>query len=71
AAASTAKSTLTVQFNGRDITKDLFDKTFSDVWTYDFGRKTSEVKKVTYYFKPEENAVYFVTDDGTEGRFEI
>ncbi|HBB58992.1 MAG TPA: DNA-binding protein, partial [Lachnospiraceae bacterium] len=40
-------------------------------WTYDFGRKTSEVKKVTYYFKPEENAVYFVTDDGTEGRFEI
>ena len=47
------------------------DKAFEGVWTYDMNRKMSEVKKVDYYFKPDESAVYFVVNDGTEGRFEI
>ena len=73
AAAKTAAATatLTVQFNGRDFRKDDMDKAFEGVWTYDMGHKISEVKKVDYYFKPEESAVYFVVNDGTEGRFEI
>lgn len=65
------QAALTVQFNGRDVKKEDIDKAFEGVWTYDMGRKMSEVKKVDYYFKPEESAVYFVTNDGTEGRFEI
>ena len=65
------QAALTVQFSGRDVKKEDIDKAFEGVWTYDMGRKMSEVKKVDYYFKPDESAVYFVTNDGTEGRFEI
>ncbi|MCR5775742.1 MAG: DUF6465 family protein [Lachnospiraceae bacterium] len=69
--ASSVKTEITIQFNGRDYTKAEVDKIFEDVWKYDVGRKLSEVKKVDYYFKPEESAVYYVVDDGTEGRFEV
>lgn len=72
-AAKTAavQTNITVQFGGRDITKETMDKAFEGVWTYDVNRKLSEVKSVDYYFKPEESAVYYVTNDGTEGRFEV
>ena len=65
------KEELTIQFGGRDIRKDDMDKAFEATWTNEFTRKMSEVKKVVYYYKPEESAVYFVVNDDTEGRFEI
>lgn len=71
AKAAAAKTVVTVQYNGHDVTKEAIDKAFEGVWTYDMNRKMSEVKSVDYYYKPEELAVYFVTNDGTEGRFEI
>ena len=71
AKAAALKTIITVQFGGRDIAKDAIDKAFEGVWTYDMSRKMSEVKSVDFYFKPEESAVYFVTNDGSEGRFEI
>ena len=69
--AAAVNAMLTVQYNGIDTTKEKIDEAFKGVWTYDMNRKISEVKSVDYYFKPEEHAVYFVTDDGTEGRFDI
>ena len=71
AKAAAAKTVVTVQYNGHDVTKEAIDKAFEGVWTYDMNRKMSEVKSVDYYYKPEESVVYFVTDDGTEDRFEI
>ncbi|MCR5748308.1 MAG: DUF6465 family protein [Lachnospiraceae bacterium] len=69
--AEASKTVLTVQYNGRDITKESIDQAFEGVWTYDMGRKMAEVKSVNFYFKPEDSLVYFVTNDGTEGKFEI
>lgn len=71
AKAAALKTSITVEFGGRDINKDAIDKAFEGVWIYDVCRKMSEVKSVDFYFKPEESAVYYVTNDGTEGRFEI
>ena len=71
AKSAAIKTELTIQFNGHDIKKEEIDNAFEGVWTFDMHRKMSEVKKVDYYFKPEESAVYFVVNDGTEGRFEI
>ena len=69
--AAAVETKLTVQYGGVDTTKERIDEAFEGVWTCDMNRKISEVKSVNYYFKPEEHAVYFVTDDGTEGRFDI
>ena len=60
------QTALTVQYSGRDFTKADIDKAFEGVWTYDMGRKMSEVKKVEYYFKPEESVVYFVVNGNSE-----
>ena len=62
---------MTIQLGGRDISRKDIEKAFEGVWTYDYNRKLSEVKSVDLYFKAEESAVYFVTDDGTDGRFNI
>ncbi|MBO5552303.1 MAG: hypothetical protein J5966_10135 [Lachnospiraceae bacterium] len=69
--AAAISASLTVQFDGVDTTRERIDEAFEGVWTHDMNRKISEVKSVNYYFKPQEHVVYFVTDDGTEGHFEI
>ncbi|MBO4374182.1 MAG: hypothetical protein J5829_03660, partial [Lachnospiraceae bacterium] len=65
------KVDLTVQLNNKDYTKKDIEKAFEGVWTDRYNRKVSEVKSVNFYFKADEPAVYFVTDDGTDGRIDI
>ncbi|MBR1876988.1 MAG: hypothetical protein IJ805_07770 [Lachnospiraceae bacterium] len=65
------ETVLTVQYNNKDVVKNDIDEAFKGVWEYDLKRNISEVKNVNYYYKPEESVVYFVTDDGTDGHFNI
>ena len=72
---TTAKKALeaafVLQFQGREVTKDQLEERFKEVWTKDLGKKYTEVKKVAFYIKPEESAVYFVVNDSDEGSFGI
>lgn len=66
------KPELYIQYGGHaDVSKKDIDKIFEDIWTKDMGRKLSEISTVTYYFKTEESAVYFVVNNEVNGRFDI
>lgn len=71
APAKSVKTSLTIQFGEKEITRERIDEIFKDVWKYDYKRDIKEVKSVNYYFKTEESAVYFVTDDGTDGKLNV
>ena len=60
-----------LQFQGREVSKELIEDRLKEVWTKDMGKDLSEIKKVTYYVKPEEAVVYFVVNDEVEGNFAI
>lgn len=67
-----AEVELYVQYGGHaDVAKADIDRAFEAVWTKDMGKSLSEVKEVTYYFKTEESAVYFVVNGDISGRFDI
>ncbi len=71
-AKSTAvDNSLFIQFMGRECSKEDLMNRMKDIWTNDMGKKASEMKKVTFYVKTEEAAVYYVVNDEIQGRFDI
>ncbi|SFK76542.1 hypothetical protein SAMN05216390_103167 [Lachnospiraceae bacterium KH1T2] len=60
-----------LQFQGKEVSSNDLNARFAEVWTKDLGKSLSDVKKVTYYIKPEESAAYFVVNDTDEGSFGI
>ncbi|MCR5525818.1 MAG: DUF6465 family protein [Lachnospiraceae bacterium] len=60
-----------LQFQGKEVSGSDLNARFAEVWTKDLGKSLSDVKKVTYYIKPEESAAYFVVNDSDEGSFGI
>ena len=52
-----------LQFAEKEYTQDALVKIAKDVWTYDYDKKASELKKVQLFVKPEESKVYYVFND--------
>ena len=65
------ESAFVLQFQGREVTTAQLEERFKEIWTKDLDRKYTEVKKVAFYVKPEESAVYFVVNDSEPGSFGI
>ena len=60
-----------LQFAEKEYTQDALVKIAKDVWTYDYDKKASELKKVQLFVKPEESKVYYVFNDDITGSFDI
>ncbi len=71
AAKKGIESAFVLQFQGREVTTAQLEERFKEIWTKDLDRKYTEVKKVAFYVKPEESAVYFVVNDTEPGSFGI
>lgn len=71
AAKAEIKETVYLQYLGKEINKDSVVARVKDIWTQELGNKASELKSVTLYLKPEENAAYYIVNDEVTGRIDI
>ena len=75
AAAATKKTavkeTVYLQYLGKEINKEDIVAQVKEVWTKQMKRKVSDIKSITLYLKPEENAAYFVINDDATGKVEL
>lgn len=65
------KEAVYLQYLGKEINKDDLMKQVKEIWTKDLKHKVSEMKSVTLYLKPEENAAYYVINEETTGKIEF
>ena len=65
------KEAVYLQYLGKEINKDDLMKQVKEIWTKELKHKVSELKSVTLYLKPEENAAYYVINEETTGRIAL
>ena len=68
---SAVKEAVYLQYLGKEINKDELMNQVRTIWTKDLKRKVSELKSVTLYLKPEENAAYYVINEETTGKIAL
>lgn len=65
------KETVYLQYLGKEIDKEELVNQVKELWTGELGRKASELKTLTLYLKPEENAAYYVINDDVTGKLAL
>lgn len=60
-----------IQFAGREYTKEQLVKIAKDVWEFDLKKDSSDFKEVQLYVKPEEAKAYYVINGTETGSFDI
>lgn len=68
---SEVKVTVDFQFSGKSYTVEDLVKIAKDVWKYDLGKKSADIKSIELYVKPEENQAYYVINGEVTGNFGI
>ena len=65
------KETIYLQYLGKEINKEDLMKRVKEIWTKELKHKVSDLKAVTLYLKPEENAAYYVINDEVTGKIDL
>lgn len=65
------KENISIQFAGREYTKEQLVKIAKDVWEFDLKKDPSDFKEVQLYVKPEEAKAYYVINGTETGSFDI
>lgn len=65
------KETVYLQYLGKEINKEDVLKKVKENWTKVHKKKIGDIKSVTLYLKPEENAAYFVINGDITGSVEL
>lgn len=65
------KETIYLQYLGKEIDKEDLMKQVKEIWTKEQKRKVSDMKSVSLYLKPEENAAYYVINEEVSGKIDL
>ena len=65
------KETVYLQYLGKEIDKDELVKQVKEIWTKELNNKATDIKDITLYLKPEENAAYYVVNGDVTGRIQL
>ena len=65
------KETVYLQYHGKEIDKDTLTARVRDIWTGELGNKEADLKEITLYLKPEENAAYYVINQDVTGKINL
>lgn len=65
------KETVYLQYLGKEINQDDIMKQVKEIWTKELKNKVADMKSVTLYLKPEENAAYYVVNDEVTGKINL
>ena len=68
--ASEVKTSVVLQYAGKDLSYDELVQNAKNVFQYDMAGDPAKAKEISLFVKPEENKVYFVID-GTEGSYDL
>ncbi len=69
-AATEAKTSVVLQYAGKDLSYDELVQNAKNVFQYDMAGDPASAKEISLFVKPEENKVYFIID-GTEGSYDL
>jgi len=65
------KETVYLQFLGKELNKEDIIKKVKENWTKVLKNKVGDIKSITLYLKPEENAAYFVINGEITGSVDL
>lgn len=65
------KESVYLQYAGKEIDSKEVLKKVKAYWTKTLKNKVGDMKSVTIYLKPEENAAYFVINEEVTGSVEL
>ena len=65
------KANIVLQYAGKNVTYDTIVQSSKDSYQNEMGGNIDEIKKLSVYVKPEENAAYYVVNDKVQGRIDI
>ena len=65
------KETIYLQYLGKEIDKEDLMKQVKEIWTKEQKKKVSDMKSVSLYLKPEENAAYYVINEEVSGKIDL
>ena len=65
------KTAVTLQFAEKSYTEESLVTIAKDVWKFDLKQKTTDLKSVELYVKPEEGLCYYVFNGDVTGSFVI
>lgn len=68
---ATLKTEVTLQFAEKSYTEESLVTIAKDVWKFDLKQKTTDLKSVELYVKPEEGLCYYVFNGDVTGSFVI
>ncbi|MBR1670342.1 MAG: hypothetical protein IJ695_06545 [Butyrivibrio sp.] len=69
ASESAVKANIVLEYvDGRQIPYDKIVEDSKNNYQYEMGGDVNEIKKLSVYVKPEENAAYYVVNDKVQGR---
>lgn len=64
------KTTLFVEYAGKQVDDKTLVAKAKELWVAE-GNKIKDIKTLNIYVKPEENAAYYVINEGTSGKIEL
>ena len=62
------KANIVLQYGDKNVTYDTIVENSKNNYQYEMGGNVDEIKKLSVYVKPEENAAYYVVNDKVQGR---
>ena len=68
-AAKKSDTRIFLQYGDKTVAYDDVVQNMKNKWTYDYGKKISDIKSMELYIKPEEDKVYYVINGEESGDF--
>ncbi len=65
------KTTIFIQYAGKEFSQQDIVDIVEKAWATETGKKTSLIKNLDIYVKPEESAAYYVINDKVAGRVQL
>ena len=62
------KANIVLQYGDKNVTYDTIVENSKNNYQFEMGGDANEIKKLSVYVKPEENAAYYVVNDKVQGR---
>ncbi|MCR5402720.1 MAG: DUF6465 family protein [Butyrivibrio sp.] len=69
--AEEVKANIVLQYADKDVPYEAIVQSSKDNYANEMGGDVNDIKKLSVYVKPEENAAYYVVNDKVQGRVEI
>jgi hypothetical protein len=61
------KEAVYLQYLGKEVSQEDMVKQVKEIWTNEMNQKAGDLKSISLYVKPEDNAAYYVINEEVKG----